>query len=343
MRVPQMVITRYGGPEVFKTEWVELPAPEPGQVRVDVRAAGINFAEVFCRLGLYKLAPKPPFVPGFEFAGVVVDAGVGSPWRAGDRVMGVSRFGAYSGGLVLPGDRLRAMPAGWSFEEAAGLPAAALTAGYGLYELGRLRPGERVLIHSAAGGVGSTAVQLARSRGAFVVGTVGRPEKLEVLEGLGVDLGLERAGGEWAQRVRESVGEVDVVFDALGGADLKRGYDLLATGGRMVSYGLGSMTPTGNRPNWLKLAWQWSRQPRFSLFDLIGETRSIAGFNVLRLWDRLDLLGPLFDECVALAEAGSLRTRVSEAVSYERVGELHGRLQGGRTTGKLVLQFPAAE
>ncbi len=340
MKVPEVAITRYGGPEVLEIRERELPAPGPDEVRVDVRAAGINFAEVFCRLGLYKLAPDPPFVPGFEYAGVVMDAGVGSPFRAGDKVLGVTRFGGYASGVLVPSDRLRLMPEGWSFEEAGGLPAAALTAGYGLFELGRLRPGERVLIHSAAGGVGSTAVQLARARGAFVVGTVGRPEKLPVLESLGVDLGLDRSSGDWAQKARESVGEVDVVFDAIGGRVLKQGYDLLGTGGRLVSYGLGSMTPSGSTPNWPKLALQYLRQPRFSLFDLIGETRSIAGFNVLRLWDRLDLLGPIFDECLELAGEGKLRTRMGRSAPYTEVGALHEELQTGRTTGKLVLQFP---
>lgn len=342
MRVPEVVITRYGGPEVLQVRERVVPEPGPGEVRVAVRAAGINFAEVFCRLGLYKLAPSPPFVPGFEYAGEVVDAGVGSPFRAGDRVLGVSRFGAYAGGLCVPAERLRLLPQGWSFEEAAGLPAAALTAAWGLFELGRLRPGERVLVHSAAGGVGSTAVQLAQARGAYVVGTVGSPAKLAVLESLGVDLPLVRGKGAWASEVRANVGEVDVVFDALGGPELRRGYDLLGTDGRLVSYGLGGMTPSGRRPNWLKLAWQWARQPRFSVMGLIGETRSVAGFNVLRLWDRLDLLGPHFDDCLALAARGALRPRLGEAAPYERAGELHARLQAGGTTGKLVLQFPAA-
>lgn len=341
MRVPVLVITRYGGPEVIEVQEKEVQPPGPGEVRVDVLAAGINFAEVFCRLGLYKLAPKPPFVPGFEFAGVVVDAGPGAAWAPGDRVMGVSRFGSYAGGLTAQSDRLRAVPEGWSFAEAAGFPAAALTAAYGLLELGRLRAGERVLIHSAAGGVGSTAVQLARARGAYVVGTVGRAEKLPVLETLGVDLPLVRGGADWVSQVREHTGELDIVFDAIGGAELRRGYRLLAPRGRLVSYGMGSMTPTGRRPNYLKLAWQVLRNPRISVFDLIGETRSVAGFNVLRLWDRLDVLGPYFDECVAHARAGELRTRMGEVAPYTEVGRLHAALQSGQTTGKLVLEFPA--
>lgn len=340
MRVPRVVLTRYGGPEVLQVEEVELPAPGPGQARVRVRAAGINFAEVFCRLGLYRAAPPPPFVPGFEFAGEVVDVGPECAWRPGDRVLGVTRFGGYQGGLIADGGRLRAIPDGWSFEEAGGFPAAALTAAYGLYELGRLRAGERVLIHSAAGGVGSVAVQVARARGAVVVGTCGSDAKLPVLEKLGCEVAINYKQGDWAAAVQERLGPVDVVFDALGGPFLRPGYDLLRPRGRLICYGFGSMTPLGDRPSWPRLAWQWLRTPRFSPLPLVSDNRSIAGFNVLLLWDALSILSELMDETLALASSGQLRVPVSEAAPFHEVGRLHAALQGGQTTGKLVLTFP---
>ena len=340
MRVPQLVITRYGGPEVFEVQHTDLPAPGPGQARVAVRAAGINFAEVFCRLGLYKAAPKPPFVPGFEIAGTVVDVGPGVALRPGDRVLGVTRFGGYQGGVVVEAARLRPIPEGWSFDEAAAFPAAALTAAYGLLEPGALRAGEWVVIHSAAGGVGSTAVQVAQAVGARVIGTCGSDAKLPVLEQLGCNFALNYRQGDWAQRVRDEVGPVDVIFDALGGPFLRQGYDLLDKRGRLVCYGFGSMTPAGRRPNWLKLAWQALRTPRFGALPLVSDCKVVAGFNVLLLWDELALLGDLFDRCVAWAGDGKLRPRVSEVVPYTEVGALHERLQGGGTTGKLVLRFP---
>jgi len=340
MKVPQVVITRYGGPEVLEVRETEIPPPGPGQVRVEVHAAGINFAEVFCRLGLYKHAPPPPFVPGFEFAGRVVDVGRGvdhiSP---GDAVLGATRFGGYQGGIVTDADRVRRVPSGWDMVTAAALPAAALTAAYGLLETGRLRAGESVVIHSAAGGVGSTAVQIATAVGARVVGTVGSDAKLPILNEMGCLMAMNYKRGDWAARVREELGGVDVVFDALGGPYLRQGYSLLNHNGRLVSYGLGSMTPAGRRPNWLKLAWQFMQIPRFSVFPMISENRTVSGFNVLLLWDRIDLLGPLLDRCLAWAEEGKLRARVSEVVPYTDAGLLHARLQGGQTTGKLVLRF----
>ncbi len=339
MRVPRVMLTRYGGPEVLEVQEHELPAPGPGEVRVAVRAAGINFAEIFCRLGLYSAAPPPPFVPGFEFAGEVVDAGEGVSWRPGDRVLGVTRFGGYQGGLIAEAARLRAIPEGWSFEEAGGFPAAALTAAYGLFELGRLRPGERVVIHSAAGGVGSLAVQLARARGAVVVGTCGSDAKLPVLEQLGCALALNYKQGDWAATVRERLGPVDIVFDALGGRVLKQGYDLLRNRGRLVSYGFSLMASPGDAPSWPRLAWQWLQMPRFSPLKLVGDSRSVAGFNVLRLWDELDVLAGLFDEALDIARRGLVRVPLGEVAPYTEVGRLHTALQAGRTTGKLVMRF----
>ena len=340
MKVPALTITRYGGPEAFAVREVELPPPGPGQVRVKVGAAGINFAEVFCRLGLYVHAPKPPFVPGFELAGVVESVGPGvRRFQPGDRVLGVSRFGAYQGGALLDEARLRPIPAGWSVEQAAGFPAAALTAAYGLLELGRLRAGERVVVHSAAGGVGSMAVQLARALGAEVVGTVGRDEKRAVAEAFGCQRVFNHQTEDWAARLAE-VGGADLIFDALGGDHSRAGYDRLRSRGRLVVYGFGTMTPTGRRPNYLKLAWQYLQNPRFAVFPMVSDNRSVAGFNVLLLWEEVDLLTGLLDRCLDLVAAGQLRVAVSEAAPYTEVGRLHEALQSGRTTGKLVITFP---
>ena len=341
MQVPAVVITRYGGPEVFEVQSVQIPEPGPGQIRVRVHAAGINFAEVFCRLGLYKHAPPPPFVAGFEFAGEVVDVGPEvTDFCAGDRVLGATRFGGYQGGLLADASRVRLIPDGWTMEEAAALPAAALTAAYGLLEAGRLRSGERVVIHSAAGGVGSTAVQIAHAVGAEVVGTAGSDAKLPLLEEMGCRVVLNYKKGAWTEHVRDAVGEVDVVFDALGGRYVREGYGLLRPNGRLVSYGLGTMTPAGKRPNWLKLAWQFTQIPRFSIFPMISENRTVSGFNVLLLWDQIALLGGLFDRCMQWGREGKLKARVSQVVPYTDAGEVHAAMQSGSTTGKLVLTFP---
>ncbi len=341
VEVPSVVIPRYGGPEVFRVEALTLRDPGPGEVRVAVAAAGINFAEVFCRLGLYAHAPKPPFVPGFEFAGTVEAVGEGvTHLQEGDAVLGVTRFGGYQGGLVAEAARVRRLPRGWSMVEGAAFPAAALTAGYALFELGHLRPDEVVVVHSAAGGVGSTAVQLARAAGARVVGTVGSPAKVELCRSLGCAAVYDHKRDDWAALTKADFGGADIILDALGGAQSKRGYTLLKSRGRLVCYGFGLMTPTGARPNYLKLAWQYLQIPRFSAFPLVSDNKVVAGFNVLLLWDDLEILIGLFDRCLSLADQGLVRPIIGEVASYEQVGRLHAQLQGGQTTGKLVMTFP---
>ena len=342
IRVPSLVIPRYGGADVFEIEEIELPVPGAGEVFVRVAAAGVNFAEVFCRLGLYKHAPPPPFVPGFEFAGTVEAVGDGVALAIGTPVLGVVRFGGYQGGIVIDARRVRPIPAGWTMAEAAAFPAAALTAAYGLLEPGNLRQGETIVVHSAAGGVGSMAVQLAKALGAQVVGTVGSDHKLQVLEELGCDVALNYKEGNWAAAVKESVGSVDVVFDALGGRYLRDGYDLLGRRGRLISYGLGTMTPRGNRPNPFRLFWQYLQIPRFSVFPLISDNKLVAGFNVLLLWDDLAILGELMNRCMTFAEQGKMRPRVSQVVPYDRVADVHRALQSGTTTGKMVLSFSSS-
>jgi len=340
LKAPQIVIGRYGGPEVLEIRETSVAPPETGQVRVRVAAAGINFAEVFCRLGLYRHAPPAPFVPGFEFAGEVESVGEGVPseWL-GRPVMGVTRFGGYQGAVVVDLERVRPLPEGWTLEEGAAFPAAALTAAYGLLEPGRLRRGERIVIHSAAGGVGSTAVQIAHAIGAEVIGTCGRDEKVSVIEKMGCRLSLNYKKGDWAEHVRQELGPVDVVFDALGGSYLRDGYRLLRPGGRLISYGLGTMTPAGSRPNYFKLAWQYLQIPRFSVFPLISDNKQVSGFNVLLLWDRMELLGEVFDRCTEWANAGQVRPLLGSVVSYREVSDAHAALQSGSTTGKLVLRF----
>jgi NADPH:quinone reductase-like Zn-dependent oxidoreductase len=259
--------------------------------------------------------------------------------QPGDAVLGVTRFGGYQGGVCIDADRVRRIPEAWDMVTAAAFPTAMLTAAYGLLEMGRLRAGEVVVIHSAAGGVGSTAVQIAHAMGAVVVGTVGSDQKLPVLEALGCRMAMNYKTTDWAGRVQDELGGADLVFDALGGQYLKDGYSLLNPNGRLVSYGLGTMTPAGGRPNWFKLAWQFIRLPRFSIFPMISDVRSVGGFNVLLLWDRLDLLGPLLDRGLQWAAQGKLKPDVSQVVHFSQAGLLHERMQSGNTTGKLVLRF----
>jgi NADPH:quinone reductase-like Zn-dependent oxidoreductase len=336
----RIVVTKVGGPEVLRPEPFAPAAPAPGEVGIEVRAIGLNFADIFCRLGLYKAAPPLPFSPGFEVAGVVAEVGDGvGEFQAGDRVFAVTRFGGYTTHLTVGASRVRPLPEGWSFAEGAGFPTTYLTAHHGLVNLGQLRRGETVVVHSAAGGVGTAACQVARGLGARVIGTVGSEVKRGVaLEAGAGDVVVSRTSDVWddIDRLTKGAG-VDVVFDAVGGRGLKRGFDALRPGGRLVVYGFAAMMPRGGRRNWPLLAWRFLRTPRFSPFTMVESNRTVAGFNLVHLWEREDLLETSVRELSAMASRGVIRPVIGNTYPFERVGEAHAFLQSRESTGKVVL------
>ena len=225
-----LVITKAGPPEVLKVE--ERPEPEPGpdQVKVRVRAAGINFADVMARQGLYPDAPKPPSVVGYEFAGEL---------ESGERVLGGCRFGGYAEYVVTDRANVMPLPDDWSFEEGAAMPVNYATAYAGLVRYGNVQEGERVLLHAAAGGVGIAATQVAKLRGAEVYGTASA-SKHEAIRGFGVDHPIDYRNEDFVKEVRRIAGDkqpLDLVMDAVGGASFGKSFSLLRPGGRLVAFG----------------------------------------------------------------------------------------------------------
>ncbi|MDX1409366.1 MAG: zinc-binding dehydrogenase, partial [Saprospiraceae bacterium] len=215
-----------------------LPAPAMGEVQVEVRAIGLNFADLYTVWGMYKAAPKEDFIPGLEYAGVIAEVGDGvTQWQAGDQVMGITRFGAYVDRLNIDAHYITRIPQTWSFTEGAAFLVQALTAYYGLIELARTQPGETVLIHSAAGGVGIQANRIARRLGAVTIGTVGRAEKLPLLEKEGYDKGIVRS--KHFRRDLEAALDgrpLNVIMESIGGSILMDGFRTLAMEGRMVVF-----------------------------------------------------------------------------------------------------------
>src|SRR6201987_2942527 len=233
-----VVITKNGPPWVLKVQdRPDPPPPAPGQVRVSVRAAGVNFADHLARVGLYPDAPKVPSVVGYEVAGTIEAVGDGvDPARVGERVLAGTRFGGYAEIVNASADDTVALPESMSFEQGAAVPVNYATAWAALHGYGSLRAGERVLVHAAAGGVGIAAIQLAKAGGAIVDGTAS-PGKHGQLGALGVDRAIDyRRGGWW-----QGLGPYDLVLDALGGTSLRRSYDLMRPGGRLGGYGFSNM------------------------------------------------------------------------------------------------------
>lgn len=334
----QAVFIRHGSPDVFHIREAPDPSPGPGEVRIRVRAAGINFADVLARLGLYPDAPKPPLVVGYEVAGQV-DA-VGSDvigFAEGDRVVALTRFGGYSDLVVVPSPQAFHFPADLSDAEAAAIPVTYLTAALALYRMAALAPGETALIHNAGGGVGIAATQLARLRRATVIGTASA-FKHAALRSFGVEHLIDYTSANVPEEVRKITRGrgVDVILDPIGGSSFTASYRMLAPLGRLVIFGL-SAAATGERRNLWKAFRAWKSTSRFDPLSLINRNRGVFGLNVGHLWEERAQLAPLMDMLLAELRAGRLRPVVAKTFPLERVADAHRFIQGRQNVGKVVL------
>ena len=326
-----MVITRHGPPEVLQVQERADPEPAAGEVLIDVRAAGINFADLMARLGLYPDAPKPPCVVGYEVAGTVAAVGGGvDRFAVGDRVAAPVRFGGYAERAVTSADGAFALPDAMSFEEGAAIPVNYATAWEGIVRGGNVQPGERVLIHSAGGGVGIAATQLAKRAGAEVWGTAS-PGKHEAIRGLGVDHAIDYTTSGWER----GLPRFDLVMDAVGGASFRRSYKLLRAGGRLVCFGASGLV-AGSERNLLAAAKTAVQMPWFSIVRQMSASKAVLGLNVLTVWDEHGSQRwsqPLTE----LIESGAIRPVLARSFRFDEAAEAHRFIAERRNTGKVVL------
>ncbi len=339
----RIVVGRPGGYDRLRIEEHPDLQPGPGEVRVEVEAAGVNYADCLTRMGLYASARQLvgyPVTPGFEVAGTVgaLGGGIAGP-PVGSPVLAVTLFGGYATQVVVPATQVFPIPPGISTVQAASLPVAFLTAWYGVFEAGRPRAGQAVLVHSAAGGVGGALVQLCRLRECDVVAVVGGTHKVPVAEEMGAQAVIDTSSEElWARASALAPGGFDVVFDANGVSTLKASYNHLRPTGRLVVYGFHSMLPRGRgKPGWARLILSWLRTPRFDPMDMTLKNRSVMGFNLSFLSDRRDLLERGMAELLGWIGQGRIVPLDVTPHSFEDVARAHRELETGRTVGKLAL------
>ena len=307
-------------------EVVERETPEPGegQIRIEVEAAGINFADIMQRRGQYEGGPEPTYVPGMEAAGTIDAVGEGVDLDEGDRVVAMTNGGAYAEYAIADPQSLFPIPDGMSFEEAAGFPVQFLTAHGCLFEWGGLEEDERVLIHAAAGGVGTAAVQLASRAGAEVFGTASTEEKLDLAERLGCDHPIQYIEEDFVDRVDEITdGEgVDLVLDGVGGETFSESLDATPQFGRIVAYGAAS-----GRPGEVDTA------------TLLFGNKSVIGYHLGRavVEDPNRVLKAVPDLQEGL-QAGELEVVVGEEFALADAAEAHQFIEDRGSTGKVVLK-----
>jgi NADPH:quinone reductase-like Zn-dependent oxidoreductase len=292
-------------------------------VAIDVRAAGVNFADTMARVGLYPDAPKLPAVVGYEVAGVRADTG--------ERVIAGTHFGGYQSRVVVRKEDVVPLPETLSFEQGAAVPVNYATAWAGLVRYGGLQSGERVLLQAAAGGVGIAATQIAKKWGAEVYGTASSA-KHAAIRAQGVDHAIDYRRRGW----EKGLPKFDLIMDAIGGPSFRRSYDLLNPGGRLIAFGA-SAVMSGEKKNLLTAAKAAVRMPRFNLIKQMSASKSVIGLNMLRLWEHAGTLRPWIDPLAELMEDGTIEPVVAEAFPFDRAADAHRMIAERRNVGKVVL------
>lgn len=320
----------------------EFPDPQPGsdEVLIETKAIGINFADCCVRMGVYSSAKEFvgwPITPGFEVSGIIKEVGAGvSRFKPGQRVIAVTFFGGYASHILVKEALVFPLPENMTFEEGASLPAVFLTAYYALFELAHPHVGDTILVHSAAGGVGSMLVQLAKQAGCRVVGVVGAPHKVNAVE---ADLVIDKSHSPlWKEAEKFAPNGYDVILDANGIETLAASYKHLSIGGKLVVYGFHTMFSKGRgTPNWLKMAWDYVRTPRFNPLNMTNANHSVLAFNLSYLFSKVDFLNHAMQRMLQdLKEKRITPPRIT-TYSLENAAQAHRDLESGKTVGKLIL------
>lgn len=322
-----VLLSRHGGPDVLRITDVPLPEPKRGEVRVKIAFAGINFAEVLSRRGVYGWAPPLPYILGMEASGVVdaIDDDVRGV-TIGDAVVVGTQFGTYAESICVPAERAFPSPQGFSPREAAAFPVNYLTAWIGLMEMARLRASDTVLITSAAGGVGTAAVQIAAKLGARVIGVASR-RKHDLVRSLGAAVAID---------YDDELPSADVVLDMTGGPTYRNAVKAIKPMGRIVIAGASGAFPR-SRNVFARIA-ALRKLPRPSVFDMLLRSYGVMCFHVGRLLDA-HAIGPRWRDLVRFTEEHGIRPVIGDELPFERIGDAHRALEERRNVGKVIVNI----
>jgi len=335
----QVWITRKGAPEVLKVQ--EAPDPEagPGQLRIRVAYAGINFADVQARMGQYPDAPPIPCVIGYEVSGTVDQVGEGvTGFAEGDRVVSLTRFGGYSDCVVVEQGWAHKLPDTIALDAAAAIPVNYATAWVMLIRQGALKKGESVLIHSAGGGVGIAALDICRWMGATAIGTASSG-KHDRLREMGYAHCIDYRTQDFEKEVMAYTNGrgVDIALDAQGGRSFRKSYRCLAPLGRLFCFGAATLA-TGKTGNLLSAIKTLAGMPFFHPLPLMDKNRGVFGTNLGHLWEELDRLRPDMDNILELLESGAFKPVVDTAFPFEEAPAAHHYIQDRKNFGKVLLK-----
>jgi NADPH:quinone reductase-like Zn-dependent oxidoreductase len=332
-------LTKTGGISAFELREQADPLPSAFQVRIRAHAIGLNFADVLASQGLYPGAPQAPCVLGYEAAGVVDALGEAVDRSLmGKRVIAMVPSGGHADTVIAKTDEIFQMPASMSFEEGAAFPVNWLTAYRMLFDVAHVRPGESMLVHMAAGGVGIAVLQLCRTMKGLVTFGTASAAKHDVLREYGCTYPIDYHTTDYAEEIGRITGRkgVDVVLDPLGGDDTRKGLKLLRSGGRMICYGFANLLH-GEKRSFLRVAGQIRKLCKFSPLDLMAKNKTVAGFHLGRMFGASEMHASEMGEILRLYEAGAVKPRIDIAMPLTQAHEAFRRMVDGKNVGKIVL------
>ena len=336
----QIVIARAGAPDVLSIENVADPQPKAGELMIRVAAAGINFADILARQGIYPDCPPYPCVVGYEVSGVVdaIGEGVDEGWL-GKQVLALTDFGGYADMACVDARYVWEKPAALSFQAAASLPLNTITAWGLLMAMGGLCEGETVLIHNIGGGVGLSALDIALHAGATVIGTAsGR--KHEFLKQRGAHHLIDYTTDNWEQAVAEITQRqgVELIIDPLGGKHWKRSYKALRSTGRLGVFGISAAATSSGLGGKLALAKLALSMPFFHPVGMMRGNRGVFGINIHAMYEESGKLNAWMQHILAGVDAGWLRPHVDRVFSFDEAAQAHAYIEARKNIGKVLLQ-----
>lgn len=336
--IRQVEMTKSGGVEVLKIRETKDPPLHRGEVKIAVKAAGVNFADIMARKGIYPDAPKKPCVVGYEVSGVIDSVGDDiDSTLVGKHIIALIRFGGYSEMVVVPVSQVFEMPESLSFEEGAAIPVNYLTAYQLLIVMGALKQGETVLIHNVGGGVGLAALDIAKHIGSITFGTASAG-KHRFLEERGLDYAIDYRTQDWLNEIRRLSKDkgVDLIIDPIGGKNTRKSYRALSRTGRMGLFGLSAATQTRFSAK-LSLIKTVLQMPRFHPVRLMNANKGIFGVNIGHMWGNEEKMRPWMSEILKGVDEGWIRPHVDRTFPLEKAAEAHLYIERRQNKGKVIL------
>ncbi|SEL27916.1 NADPH2:quinone reductase [Maribacter orientalis] len=334
-------LIKYGNAEkAFEIREADKPRPNANQVLIKVEAFGLNFADVMARLGLYKAAPPLPAILGYDVVGEIEAIGTNvNHVKLGDRVIALTKFGGYAEFALADKEVVYKIPNSFSAGVAVALATQYSTAYFLSHHMANLQENDTVLIHAAAGGVGTALVQMALHKKCIVFGTCGSEEKVAYLNKNGVHYPINYRKNDFEEAVRKVIGKkgLDAVFDPVGGKSVKKDYRLLGAGGRVFSFGVSSMNQAKNIFGKIRVLWQFGL---YHPLQFLSGSKGMIGINMLKVAEENpEKIAKVMQEVIRLTEEGILTPYVGGEFQVEQLAEAHAFLESRKSMGKIVVKW----